>query len=63
VAAGGMSPPIPIIFVPSEVKAYGGEITVDCDNTGGDTSLAVSGTGIPNVDIIAALLSLLLSVE
>jgi len=61
IAAGSQSPPISIIFSPAEVKWYSGEILIDCDNSGGDTTLTVSGEGTPGVDIIGALMSLLLS--
>ncbi len=45
IAAGTQSPSISVEFIPTAEQSYSGNITINCDNTGGDTSVAVSGTG------------------
>jgi hypothetical protein len=45
VPAVGQSPAITIQFSPTSEHGYVGNITIDGGNTGGDTSVAVSGTG------------------
>jgi len=45
VAAGGTSPEIGVTFSPTALQSYSGNVTISCNNTGGDILLAVSGTG------------------
>jgi hypothetical protein len=45
VAPGAQSPEISVAFTPVYASSYSGDITINCDSTGGDTALALSGSG------------------
>jgi hypothetical protein len=45
--AAGASQPVDVTFAPTEVKAYGGTLTVSSNKTDGTNTKSISGTGTP----------------